>query len=1336
MTNLKKLNDIVNSAEINAQAAISKEKEELEKANDAKEEAAIAQQYEQTNAVIIEEKEALMSILNAQLKQATTELDNTETDDDTIFLALLDKVNKATQKVSLLANQLQIAVKDKTEARISAQKAQKKAQEANKKVKEAHKKVEEANIVVTEAKEKRAAEEAAVKKVQEDAAKKAAEDAAKKAAEAAASQKAAEEAASQKAAEEAAAQKAAEEAASQKAAQKAADEAAVKKAQEDAAKKAQEEADKKAQEEADKKAQEEADKKAAAAQKAADEAAAQKAAEEAADEAAKKNITDESMLNLVNSSDMGNGAEEVADYIYNMLTNKLDINMEGLLKIKNSTNTHKVTVAGGSASHSTHRGGSASHSTHRGGSASTSSGISNFTKLVNNLFKINHIFNTHVFIQLMTLISYKTYFDNFWEKFNKDVTKIKFINLFFIDLSKTQNIINILKKIYPNLDSEIYRDTLIYKQYEEKENIEITHLLFIGNIIDKLYKYIKIDSKYIESFFANKTDAAELAIIIFAIMFKINQLFIKNNKTQYDILWQQKIVIQLEYENLFKTNNIVDTFIQIRVDNEDLNPRFDYSICNDNNLIVKYYNFNEKINSDADKALYITNANKQTYIFGPFSNIFKPNSNHVSNLDNMTDKLYQSLEHKLKNQYSILVIGYGSSGSGKSSSLIYLETQDKDNKVIKTPGILERFSNKLSTNFNYTKLIVNIFDFYVNFNDEKSVIIKPITIDKKDIFEFINKDNTWNLNSIDKNDGPELISLDFTWKIESIGLGDFIFRMFKLREIEPTSNNIESSRSHILVFLTFSNENDEKKTQKICIGDFAGVENTFNCSELLKPFYDAYTHSIKYKDKHIPLDEANGVNNEEFISINKMYTELKCENKKISSFSTKLSLDDELVSLTTNIKNINKDDDIFHNIYQFIYETLSSLASLIDTNPRKFKEDLHKKIKDKYKTSLEQWRFINVFNDKYIDKLTSGIKLTTHDGIVGLLLDNKKTTFRKLIKEYREGGYNNNPYSLADDLKTKNNEKICELLTLKKINYNCNLRNKEGIMINNTLREIRVDIGDIVKSIVSINRDTANKEHLRNIAKKIYPTLSDDKLNAYLNNTLPLIFDNNIHPYCRNKNGQYINPYSNFKPNLNKTTTNYTSVMIQQIVKQGFELSKLHIVVFTVVNLSNKDKKGDPVNNPPPIPFISINNLKLAELSKNFKIIKDEIKLLYDTLSKYDFYNNKYDKKKVDDMNNDLLLITASQLYDMITNTNDATSLGTIYATDRLRNLVDHPFACRVNNNNIPYTDLFDDKINLVRHYSHIDYRCIKTQSGGLHNKYLKYKNKYLALKEKLKNRY
>jgi hypothetical protein len=109
-------------------------------------------------------------------------------------------------------------------------------------------------------------------------------------------------------------------------------------------------------------------------------------------------------------------------------------------------------------------------------------------------------------------------------------------------------------------------------------------------------------------------------------------------------------------------------------------------------------------------------------------------------------------------------------------------------------------------------------------------------------------------------------------------LGSIIERAFVLREIYPTKNNANSSRSHIIVCITFEKDIKDpitlkikKQTSKVVICDLAGVEDRFTCKfdELLQLDLNYSTKSDKYKcdiDKSKEKDLMN-------------YDKLHCTNK-------------------------------------------------------------------------------------------------------------------------------------------------------------------------------------------------------------------------------------------------------------------------------------------------------------------------------------------------------------------------------------------------------------------------------------------------------------------------
>ena len=84
-------------------------------------------------------------------------------------------------------------------------------------------------------------------------------------------------------------------------------------------------------------------------------------------------------------------------------------------------------------------------------------------------------------------------------------------------------------------------------------------------------------------------------------------------------------------------------------------------------------------------------------------------------------------------------------------------------------------------------------------------------------------------------------------KFESVG--EYIAKAFDMREVEPTPNNPNSSRSHVVITLFLKLKNGSVRRLIVC--DLAGVENVFACesnTEIIK-FSEQYKNSNQYGDK-------------------------------------------------------------------------------------------------------------------------------------------------------------------------------------------------------------------------------------------------------------------------------------------------------------------------------------------------------------------------------------------------------------------------------------------------------------------------------------------------------
>ena len=1031
-----------------------------------------------------------------------------------------------------------------------------------------------------------------------------------------------------------------------------------------------------------------------------------------------------------------------------------------------------------------------------------------FNNLINKINYSGNIFNTNVIIHLTSLMSYDTYFNNVWENISThNKIKIKFINLFFIDVTQCSQIINILKFNNNNIYNIIFRDTYIYTQYNnENKNLK----LFIVNAFKLLYNYCKTNN--ITTIFLPHPKSKELVILIHQIINNLNNIYSiekKNKKTQYDIIFEHKVSIENEFKKLFKDKSNVSTYLNVRVD-DFINPRFELSNnitkteLTNFNLEIDYYNTDTKINNKTDRK----DDNREKYVFGPFNYIFKDKTNKE-----IAKKIYDDLLDKIKNKEPLFFIGYGQSGSGKTSNLIYL---DNINTQKKEPGIIQYFCNLFieNTNFNYTKLTLNIRNLYVYFgNNANNMDMYKSEFTKIDYIP---------INSIDSIPTEDNTTINFTVKNTNWisqnekDLGQYIMNALNLRNTEPTTNNIISSRSHILLFLTLSSD-DNKSVQQICIGDFAGVENNFDCDRLIKDFNISYENSNKYKDKPIPLDnyvveqeklkpgffKSNNFDKKKhteyidrFRNINISVTNLKCdENNRLESYDTNKTAEENIANLNEKLSKIKKIDDNLYLINIYIFErfldvlpTISKkwsdgitlqkipffnyrlnsmdkyrsnckgidkkdLENIIENLKILFKQDFFNHrlsnltLKDLYESDNDKLSiFKKLLNDIFISivKQVEDSKTKKGDDIV---FDKSNLSNNFTLRNYSNVSTyfqdNNNLLKnivnthIIDYIQFKNktnndiNKLECIIANINKIRYNCNLRNDEGYMINKTLKDLRMDIENIVKNSIIIEK----KENIIKIIRDLKFTdntpldISDDI------KIFPLTIDNNIHPYCRNMNIFNSNPYkyNNFTEEITDSSN-----IIQELINHKFDLKKLNFVIFTVINVSST-VNGIQINNPPNPPYIQLNDLKTAIINdNNQEIIKNANNLLI-VLDNYNFYktlnynyNNDYGKD-LDNLKNFFIsndtdeftkIKIAKFLTNLIENNNASTLIGTLYATDLLKNITEYNFPCVVKNTELN----INTKLRLEKIYQ-FDYN----QLGGYKNKYLKYKIKYLELKQKLK---
>ena len=240
----------------------------------------------------------------------------------------------------------------------------------------------------------------------------------------------------------------------------------------------------------------------------------------------------------------------------------------------------------------------------------------------------------------------------------------------------------------------------------------------------------------------------------------------------------------------------------------------------------------ENSNYDKNEALGTLDIAKYTYkyLFGEFSNIFTPN---LSN-EEIAQKM-DIIKNKIKENKPVFMIGYGASGAGKTSSLIYFKRNNEN-------GILINLCNQLGATEGYSEIELKCKEFYhttdvktvdapmiVNvpedngsvkfkYDGENFVLSEEYKHTTHHQYRLINKERTG-------------IEKETVFPVGTV-IGEVIIHLIDTdRFVKATTNNPNSSRSHTLVFVKLIGKDEEGKDKSgnIIIGDFAGVENTFAC---------------------------------------------------------------------------------------------------------------------------------------------------------------------------------------------------------------------------------------------------------------------------------------------------------------------------------------------------------------------------------------------------------------------------------------------------------------------------------------------------------------------------
>jgi hypothetical protein len=206
--------------------------------------------------------------------------------------------------------------------------------------------------------------------------------------------------------------------------------------------------------------------------------------------------------------------------------------------------------------------------------------------------------------------------------------------------------------------------------------------IFSYTILYQLYIILTSDitnTKLLDKFITTNINTQE-----FALLFNILNKNLNNLKSNYEFIFRSTVQFQSEFNRIINLNKRVHTYIKIRQDTSEYNNRYtiNYKPIQIGETQNKYISINY-LNTDAIKHksnYYINksiinindsesneNYQKELYMLGPYDEIFKEKNQVI-----ITNQKIVTMIDKISTGQDTIMITYGQSGSGKTSTFIYL----------------------------------------------------------------------------------------------------------------------------------------------------------------------------------------------------------------------------------------------------------------------------------------------------------------------------------------------------------------------------------------------------------------------------------------------------------------------------------------------------------------------------------------------------------------------------------------------------------------------------------------------------------------------------------------
>lgn len=314
----------------------------------------------------------------------------------------------------------------------------------------------------------------------------------------------------------------------------------------------------------------------------------------------------------------------------------------------------------------------------------------------------------------------------------------------------------------------------------------------------------------------------------------------------------QQIIKDL-IKKIQKENKYVECFLMLNLKKQPesdvlqtKNPRFTISIENS----PDYDDF-VVINSGTKMKKFVEGDSRElTCAFGPFKKVFPGDA---TNSEIASNGEIKKLLFSLRDQNILFIVGLGGSGAGKTSKLVYFNKGNDDSEGIIIKMCIELKKNQQSygsssdksdkndnTEIVGDKIVVRRIEVCPTPRGERDYACKKDDTDYDFVWDNEQQNFICETQSFIPNNSERLKkekvecgkdNQDYnSCTIRGQTLGQAIEKFVdKDRHVNATTNNVNSSRSHDLLFI-FIKINGVQKV--IIIGDFAGVENEFICTDL------------------------------------------------------------------------------------------------------------------------------------------------------------------------------------------------------------------------------------------------------------------------------------------------------------------------------------------------------------------------------------------------------------------------------------------------------------------------------------------------------------------------